>query len=301
MRQVIYRIVYSPTINWFIRNLIKYTLPFVKGKKTIPVSGTLSINTKGHKLLIRTNPTSFASKHIFWDGINNFEYVPIFKLLIEEVNVFLDIGANTGIYSTLGAVLNKNLMVHGFEPSRGPCAFFEKNIKVNGLENRVYAHELALSNQSGETKFYYVSNRKYKFLEYNLGGVGNLKGKISHRYMKESIVKVDTLDSFVEKKDLNQIDLIKIDTEATEDLVLMGMLNTLQKFKPILICEVLFNRIESKVEEIVRRFGYQMYWHDQDNQCLVPTDTLRREQDNGYRDVFMATQDKVGYLDKYVC
>jgi len=47
------------------------------------------------------------------------------------VKTFYDIGANIGYYSLLGATINEDLIVVGFEPATGPAYYFKENIKIN--------------------------------------------------------------------------------------------------------------------------------------------------------------------------
>lgn len=300
MKSLFYKIIYHPQVNSVYRTLIKSLAPNWKWKTKIPVSGTIKVKLNEKSIKIRTNPTSFATKHIFWDGVDQFEYVPIFKSLINKVNSFVDVGANTGLYSTMGAALNPNLKVWGFEPSNGPFNYFKKNIELNGLSNQIEGFKIALSNSNGEAKFYEVTNRKYPFLDYNLGGVGNLAHKLSHREMIESIVQVQTFDEFRAKNNISKVDLIKIDTEATEDMVLKGMMNCVQNDRPIIICETLFNRIEDKIDSLMSNQDYLFFEHHEELSKLKLTDTIRRNQDNGVRDVFFVPKEKIELVQEYV-
>ena len=48
-----------------------------------------------------------------------------------------------------------------------------------------------------------------------------------------------TVDDFVSAHDVRAVDLVKIDTEATEDSVLAGMTQTLARDRPAVVCEIL--------------------------------------------------------------
>ncbi len=52
-------------------------------------------------------------------------------------------------------------------------------------------------------------------------------------------VQAIQLDSFVRDYEITRVDLIKIDTETTEAQVLQGAWQTIQRFRPIIFCEVL--------------------------------------------------------------
>jgi hypothetical protein len=64
----------------------------------------------------------------------------------------------------------------------------------------------------------------------------------------------------VEQNRLERVDLVKIDTESTEPQVLQGMLQTLTRDRPNIICEVLKGRgSEQAVEDLLSPLGYRFY------------------------------------------
>ena len=91
---------------------------------------------------------------------------------------------------------------------------------------------------------YEVRNKKYSYLPYNLGGVGSLKEDASKTAYT---VKTETLDHFVTEKSISGVDLIKIDTEGTENFILQGAEETIQQFHPIIICETLFDKKSNRI------------------------------------------------------
>lgn len=300
MMSWVYQVLYHPGVNRIYRNILKLLLPGWRWKRKIPVSGNVRVAVAGKKMIVATNPTSFATKQIFWDGIDNFEYVPIFQKLIKKVKSFVDIGANTGIYSTMGCLVNPDLKAYSYEPSSGPYYFLEKNIAENNFKDRISPFQLALSNTSGEVDFFEVSNKKYKHLKHNLGGVGNLKNKISHRSMTTTKVRAITFDQHFDEIGGTAIDLIKIDTEATENLIIEGMSQSIEKYRPIIICETLYDRIEGEVEDLMIKHGYLFFNHIAEQNGLQKVDTLRRKSDNGVRDCFMVPPEKVKLIEEFV-
>ncbi|MCH7572192.1 MAG: FkbM family methyltransferase [Planctomycetes bacterium] len=61
---------------------------------------------------------------------------------------------------------------------------------------------------------------------------------------------------WVEKNSISRIDLLKLDTEATEHIVLAGAHNVLAEHRPLIFCEVLPGRIEDELNSIFSEFGY---------------------------------------------
>ena len=112
MKQLIYKIIYSPDINKIIRNTNKFLSGILPVKIKIPPSGVITIHNEHKKVLkIKTNQTNYLTQLIFWEGYRNFEYTDIFINLIKKVNVFYDIGSNIGYYSLLAEMENPKINI----------------------------------------------------------------------------------------------------------------------------------------------------------------------------------------------
>jgi FkbM family methyltransferase len=246
-----------------------------------------------------TNETSALTKIIFWNGPQSFEYTPIFEKLIKKCSTFIDIGANIGYYSLIAAKVNPQIQVHAFEPSRAPAQFLLKSVAINKLSDRIHYYPIALSNQSGTLDFFEIRSKTKKDREFNLSGVGTTK--IIHKTQENSEVvkvKAETLDYITSQINRESIELIKMDTEGTENLILSGASKTISRYKPIIVCETLFNQIESELEAIMKSHGYQFYNHL--NGKLHKTETLIRKEDNGVRDCFFVHPDKTYMIQEFV-
>jgi FkbM family methyltransferase len=299
MRQLAYKIIYSEKINFILRNIIKVLLPIMPKKFRIPPSGILKlINSEGRIIKLKTNQTSHLTKLIFWEGgYQKFEYTDIFIKLIKKVNLFYDIGANIGFYSIIAAMENKNINVVGFEPASGPLYYFKENVRLNNYNN-IKVEPLALSHKDGEIEFYEVQNKKYKYLKHNLAGEGNAGSKTKGRNFIPIKVKTTTLDNYVDKTNAECIDLIKMDTEGTENLILGKSIRVLKEMKPIIICETLFNTIEPELERIMSSFGYEFYNHTEAG--LFKQDTIIRKEDDGIRNCFFVHPSKYYLIDEFI-
>ncbi len=298
MKQLIYRIIYNSTINKILRNVNQVLKNILPGSIEIPVSGTIAINIGNAKTLkLKTNQTNYISRLIFYKGYLNFEYTNIFVSLIQKVNSFYDVGANIGFYSLIGAKINEKLKVIGFEPAIGPSFYFNENVSINNLSN-ISTEKLALSHKEGEIDFYEVTNPKYKYLKYNLAGEGNAGSKTSTERFKINKVKTTTLDNYVLRNAVDNIDLIKIDTEGTEHLILEKSVNVLTDMRPIIICETLFDTIEQNLEKLMDSYGYEFYNHVDSG--LKKVKTIVRKADDGVRNCFFVHPDKFHLIEEYV-
>jgi len=299
MKQILYKIIYQKNINWVLRSINKVLSPVLPKKIKIPPSGILKVkNAEGEVLKIRTNQTSYLTTLIYWKGgYLNFEYTDIFIKLIKKVSTFYDIGANIGYYSLIAALENKNIHVTGFEPASGSLFYFKENVRLNNF-SKITIESDALSDKNGIIDFYEVFNKKYKYLKHNLAGESNAGSKKEGRDFKINQVKTLTLDNYVKLKSEENIDLIKMDTEGTENLILEKSDFVLKNMKPIVICETLFNYIEKELEELFSYYGYEFYNHVEGG--LRKQETIIREKDNGIRNCFFVHPSKFNLIEEFV-
>ena len=147
----------------------------------------------------------------------------------------LDIGAFIGTTSLLMAelVLDEDSVVYAFEPVYFEC--LEKNIKDNGLDNKILAYQCGLSSVNG-----FVQNPRTEFTsKTNYGGQSLLllhEKNINHYIIQEPIdntIEIKRLDDFK----LKNLGLIKIDVEGMELEVLKGGVDTIRNsnYPPIII------------------------------------------------------------------
>ena len=299
MIQTFYRIIYNGRINFVLRNINRLLLPLLPWEIKIPPSGVMNLKgTSGKLLKIKTNQTSYLTYLIFWQGgYHRFEYTDIFIRLIKKVNTFYDIGANIGYYSLLAAMENETIRIIGFEPATGPLFYFRENVRINAYNN-IKVESIALSHKEGEIEFYEIRNNKYKYLEHNLGGESNTGSKTTGRNFIRNKVKTSTLDTYVRLAGEANIDLIKMDTEGTENLILASSDFVLKEMKPIIICETIFNTIETDLQRIMLSYGYEFYNHTPAG--LKKVETILRDEDNGVSNCFFVHPDKSYLIEEFV-
>ncbi|MGB1206375.1 MAG: FkbM family methyltransferase [Chitinophagales bacterium] len=298
MKQIFYKTIYSPSINKVLRVINRSLSPILPNKIKLPPSGLLTVkNVNGKNLKLKTNQTNYLTHLLFWYGFQNFEYTDIFLKLIKKVNVFYDIGANIGYYSLLAELENPEIKVVAFEPASGPLFYLKENVRINNFKN-ISIEEIALSEKNGEINFYEIRNHKYTYLKHNLAGQSNTGSDAANRNFVSIQVKTKTLDSYIEQVNEQNIDLIKMDTEGTEYLILEHSHIVLGDMKPIIVCETLFNMIETKLETIFRKYGYEFYNHTAAG--LEKVDSISRKKDDGVRDCFFVHPSKFHLIEEFV-
>jgi len=141
----------------------------------------------------------------------------IMKYLREGMTV-IDIGANIGYYAFLEArAVNSSGRVYAIEPSPESYAPLEEGRKLNEF-SWMSTHQIAIGTYSGEILF-------------NLGHMSNSSNVIddkdpnltewAHAHlanaMRDSVmVPCETIDSFVDRLDINNIDILRMDVEGYE-------------------------------------------------------------------------------------
>jgi FkbM family methyltransferase len=196
----------------------------------------------------------------------------------------------------LAARANPAIRVYSFEPARGPLHYLKMNRFLNHLEHQVSIFAVALSNTSGNLEFLEIQN-PLQHTHYNLGGAGKLLTEKDLGINRVSVlVPAETADVFF--KALSPPDLIKMDTEGTENLILEGARELINTYKPIIICETLFGVIERELEEIMKAHGFGFY-NFLDGR-LVKTDSLLRQTDNGVSDCFFVHPEKEHLIREFI-
>ncbi|MBO0321678.1 FkbM family methyltransferase [Muricauda sp. CAU 1633] len=295
MMDIIRALIYDKHVNKFLRGLMKIFEGSFPDKYKLNPSGTVKLNfSDSISIRLKANQTSYILRELYWGEPMEYEYTSIFVELIKDIGSFWDVGANIGYYSILACVYNPKIKVHAFEPSLGPKFYLNENIAINNVGNQVIVHSQALSLESGKIAFYEVVNPKFpKIL--NLSGehnMGTKKGLNSKEVIVESI-RMDDIDNHPQA-----VELIKIDVEGAEVMVLKGGLKLLQKDRPIVICEVLYNQNEAELESVMEDLNYLYYAHMKNG--LMEIGTLKRKKDNGIRNVFFVPAEKKGLIERFI-
>jgi FkbM family methyltransferase len=148
-------------------------------------------------------------------------------------NIFIDIGANFGVYSLRISKLFQMLKVISFEPVLTTFNKLKMNIKINNLGKRIKTYNVGLSNANGLKKMVALKRRNY----IQSGGFSfNIpKRKLTDEEITQynKTIKGDELLKFKKKKIV-----VKIDVEGYENKVLLGIKNLLKNNKILLQIEI---------------------------------------------------------------
>ena len=128
--------------------------------------------------------------------------------------VFLDVGANAGLFALAFARACPQAQVYAFEPAARTFDLLRRNITLNGLDN-IRPERFALSDRTGEA-----------LLSANTSDCDGFSSLMSwHPYARPvgtEAVPTMTLDAFLEREGVGRVDIVKVDVEGAEALVLLG-------------------------------------------------------------------------------
>lgn len=297
MKKLLYKIIYQPIINRVLRNVNKWLYPRFTKFRLQPCGCVRFTLNNGNKVKLYTNQTDYVSFLTFWEGLYEYEFVWLFEKIIPKCHGFLDIGANTGLFSLIASKNNPNILSLAFEPSPDASVFLEKNILSNHVEQTVKNHRLAVSNTNTVLEFHKVYNPKYPDVP-NLSGAASLI-YINEQHQKISVETVD-LDTFLKKNYPELIiDFVKIDAEGAEASIIEGMTETIEKHKPIITCEILLNDIGKDIQALLKSKGYNFYLPVSREQ-LLKTESIEYQKNADIRNVFCVPEEKQEWIKEFV-
>lgn len=176
-------------------------------------------------------PTAIFAGVTHWSP--NWKSHLIEKILASRANpVFLDVGTNVGQTLLDFLAADSGGSYFGFEPSPACAAQVQRIIDLNNVSN-AFVFPLCLLDRTDIVTFY--RNRDADTDE-SATTVNDLRPQ---DVVSKCFVPAFSLDVIANKQEWSAIDLIKIDVEGAEGSVLSGMSLTLEKFRPIILCEVL--------------------------------------------------------------
>ncbi len=187
---------------------------------------------------------------LFYNGEFEKNELEICKRYLKQDSIILDIGANIGIHSIYFSKIASKGLILSFEPSNETFILLLKN--VSQFENIVPIN-IAISDRNSVSKFFIASDNAYSSLK-------DTQRKAIKRVINVPCIK---LDEFSILKTLNKIDFIKIDVEGFESEVIKGMGSLIDKYKPIIFCEIYqgssSNSLPDKTVELLINKGYSAF------------------------------------------
>lgn len=205
---------------------------------------------QGAKFVVDT--TDLIDRAVACDAIWEAEQLEDFAAVcrVRPVDYFLDVGANSGIYSVLFAVKGLGGEIIAFEPDPGNYARLAANLSINGLQDRVRALPVAVGSVAGEVELMQAgsANRGESWIAHPDKPPEEAPGVATHKVRQ---VRFD--DEF---RIAGKTILVKMDVEGSEFHALAGMERTLRDNSCYLQVELYSDRFE-ELKALFEKLGYR--------------------------------------------
>ena len=193
-------------VNWSGRRGALYArkLALLKGPAVVDAE------VDGLNLRLYMNDNVSERKFLFMPQFFDPFERALLKKELKNGGVFVDVGANAGVYSlTAAALVGEQGKVVSIEPNPAVLERLVFNARLNGFEKRVVTVQVAVSDNEGIFTL--------TLDDTNLGG----SSLVSERSAHVLSVPCQKLLAVVEQQGLSKIDAIKADIEGAEDMALV--------------------------------------------------------------------------------
>ncbi len=181
---------------------------------------------------------------------------PLQEALVRELSpgaTFYDIGANIGFVTIIAArLVGPTGRVVAFEPVPENVAAIKRNLALNGID-WVEVRAAAVSRSAGRASLVLSDVSAFSRLSTMHTPTG-ARGTLE--------VDVESIDELLAAGSQPPPDVVKIDVEGAELDVIEGMRETLDAYRPVLLCEV--HDCNVAYVELMQRLGYAPINLDED-------------------------------------
>lgn len=254
----------------FLQKLIRlYTFhtPLKKGRHRLAVLAKnlygnlpeelLTITKDGRKFIV--DPAPHPYEKVYFLGEYEPEVTEIISKIVKKGDVCLDIGANIGWYTTLlQKLVGETGQVYAFEPVPKTFSLLSRNVELNSESGNVCVNNIALGETEKEVEIYLFDNLP--------DGHASL-GKGDKNEFQTFNARMDTLDSFIEKNKIGEINFIKADIEGAELTMLKGAGKVFEQSRPPMLeiemalgATIVFDYLPNDLIEFINnRRNYDFY------------------------------------------
>ncbi|MFC1902647.1 FkbM family methyltransferase [Chloroflexota bacterium] len=231
------------TVRKLLQGTFMETLPSVKSVHNFLFWNLLPkqriIEDQGSRMYMNPDNLPERFKETFKCHITSGGYeeltTELFKQVINEGDIVVDVGANIGHFTLLASrLVGKEGRVYAFEPETFNHSLLVRNIELNEYQN-ITVEQKAISNTTGTIKL---------FIDNENPGAHTIRRYSSKKEFIE--VKSLTLDDYFKARE-RTINVIKMDIEGAETTALLGMeriirenenLKIFTEFAPFFIIEM---------------------------------------------------------------
>lgn len=169
-------------------------------------------------------------RQIWFQGVYEPIEAYLFTRLLRPGMVIVDAGANVGQYSLLASTeVGPSGSVHCFEPIPSNFVRLVEHAIENGVSN-MFLNRTALWNEDGTVALGLPEGKRNNAGSYSLGAASRSDSRTEAPSVR--------LDTYVSRRGLDRIDLIKMDIEGAEAGAISGARATLLQYRPTILMEV---------------------------------------------------------------
>ncbi len=220
----------------------------------------VTVSAQNTRFDLVIDPADFeVYNHTLRVWLNGSAEEALIRALMRPGYVYFDVGANYGLYALTAAVIGgASSQVFAFEPQPRLASAIRASISANSLSN--VSIIAAAIGASEDLRDFYVPQTG--------SGIGSVMREhaSSHSGVLALQVPGITLDGFVEREKISQVDLIKIDIEGAEYDAIMGSMRVLRDYQPYLGFELnsaallRAGKSVSDIANLLRTVGYSEFF-----------------------------------------
>jgi FkbM family methyltransferase len=240
-------------------------------ERKLPLVDAFTINLPNSEQIHFEPFGDICSKFLKFDGWNGYETpsVELFYALAQHAEVTFDVGAYLGYFGLLAAAAKPGAKAFLFE-AVPQLAQMTARIIARNPHLQVEIIAAAVTECSGTIPLFLPEDPLSSDTSTNPG----------HRPDRQRVdVPAISLDEFVQQRQIDRVDLLKIDTETTEPAVLAGFAKTIVRCRPTFICEVVPTADMSALERFCAQYEYAHAWICPDGlkpqRTIVPDTSLK--------------------------
>lgn len=196
---------------------------------------------------------SYLAFQLFWHGGHYYEPITraLLSQLIEPGDTFFDIGAHVGFFSLCIGRCVPGARLFAFEPNPRNFHSLQENLKANGLTRICRCEPIAISDQDGTATLYLTESDMSASLMKDFQAEDT-------KQIGSTIVETCSLDSYLKSVGVEQRMIIKVDIEGHEPAFFRGAAGTLERYRPDLVLEVLYD-LDPMIVSALKSLGYRFY------------------------------------------
>jgi FkbM family methyltransferase len=232
--------------------------------------------------------------NLFYTGTYEKGTLHIIGKILNEGDVFVDIGANIGLMSIFASYkVGEKGQVIAFEPNPSTNKILKENIALNNITN-IKVESFALSNEKKKGKI-------YENIDLNRGSASLIK--LTDSTAGHDINEITVYEYF---QNFANIDLIKIDVEGYELKVMEGAKKYIEnvEFPPMLIVEFSsmrensFGKETEQLASYIKALGYKLFKSKRGKERIAKLVEIKDKKDLPIHDnVYCFTNSHLAKID----